>query len=67
MDKNKDTKKVKKKIFGILIYKRILKNIHPKIDVQLKFSRPKAKKTFSFMLSINSKFNQLKEELIRAF
>jgi hypothetical protein len=31
MDKNKDTKKVKKKIFGILIYKRILKNIHPKM------------------------------------
>jgi hypothetical protein len=48
MDKNKDTKKVKKKIFGILIYKRILKNIHPKIDVQLKFSRSKAKKNFPF-------------------
>jgi len=71
MDKNKDTKKVKKKIFGILIYKRILKNIHPKMIlgiVQSKFGSSKAKQFKNFLEKIDdiNHLKKIKKEVIRA-
>jgi hypothetical protein len=70
MDKNKDTKRVKKKIFGILIYKGILKNIHPKMFlgiVQSKFGSSKAKQFKNFLEKIDdiNHPKRIKKEVIR--